>query len=159
METAYLSRRGKKLLGGRGRREARPRGPDPVNLQEREKGRAFRWAHGWGWLRTFQDGTVCDSARSPWASGFADGAVTAGLFCNVTVTQAPSRLAQGLERVSHVHTSHAVPWALCGDDSMCVSMCEGWGVCGRGRNMFRGKLTRRRLSSSSPCPGCVTVSN
>lgn len=123
------------------------------------KSRAFRWHTAGGRLRTFQDGTVCDSARSPWASGFADGAVTAGLLCNVTVTWSPSRLAQGLERVSHVHTSHAVPRALCGDDSVCVSVCEGWGVCGRGRNTFRGKLTRPQLSSSSPCPGCVTVSN
>lgn len=52
--------------------------------------------------------------------------------------RSPSRLAQGRERVSHVHTSHAVPRALCGDDSVCVSVCEGWGVCGRGRNMFGG---------------------
>ena len=34
LETVYLSRRGKKLLEGRGRREARPRGPNPENLQE-----------------------------------------------------------------------------------------------------------------------------
>lgn len=84
-------------MEGQGKREARPRGPDPVNLQEPGKEQGLppgtRLAGGSGSSR-MELSVVQYEARGPQAL-LTERPLQGCCVMNVTVTRSPSRLAPG----------------------------------------------------------------